>query len=253
MHAGPGGMDGSGDLQVDESLAEARGYWQPRLGVRLGLGVGGGIHAYDGGPEVMRGEAAWLRLPATVMFSQHLGFTSLSSLGAATDGKADAADGRQWQIEGGLLVVRDADLLIAFTAVANSRIGMRPSVIPLVSLSWRIDDAWHLTVVDEIDNVSRLTYAWDPRWAASLAVDVRFFEFAIDHRDGEAAVFADDRAIVGMEGAWHPFGDDRLVVRPFAGAVVARRITLRDEDGDELSTRRPSPAPAFGLSLRGDF
>lgn len=253
VHAATGRVDGGGGLAVDETLAEARTYWQPRLGIRVGLGIGGGFHDYDGSPEDVRGEAAWLRLPATVMFSEHLGLTSLSSLGTATDGKADAEDGRQWQVEAGLLLVRDKDLLVALSAVVNSRIGMRPSIIPLVSLYWRIDDSWRLTVVDEVDNVSRLTYAWDPAWAASLAVDVRFFEFALDHRDGGAAVLADDRALVGIEGDWRPFRDDRLLVRPFAGAVVVRRITLRDADGGELSVRRVAPAPAFGLSLRGDF
>lgn len=253
VHAGPGRLDGGGHLRVDESLAEARTYWQPRLGIRVGLGVGGGIHDYAGGAEDVRGEALWLRLPATVMFSEHLGFTSLSSIGRATAGMADADDGRRWQVQAGLLVVRDADLLVAFSVVASSRLGMQPSIFPLISLSWRIGDAWHLTVIDEIDQVSRLVHAWNPRWSASLAVDVRFFEFARDGGEGGAAVLADDRAIIGLEGSWRPLGDDRLAVRPFAGVVVLRRITLRDGDGEDLATDWAAPAPAFGISLRCDL
>ena len=253
VHAGPGRLDDGDDLRVDESLGEARAYWQPRLGIRVGLGIGGGVHDYTGGAEEVRGEAVWLRLPATVMFSEHLGFTSLSSLGSATDGTASTREGRVWQVQAGLLLVRDEDLLVAFSAVVNSRIGTGPSAMPLISLAWRIDDRWHLTVVDEIDNVSRLTRTWDPRWSASLAVDVRFFEFALAGRDGGPAVLADDRAIVGIEGGWRPLGDDRLIVRPFAGAVVLRRIILRDGDGNDLATDWVAPAPAVGLSLRGDF
>ena len=129
---------------------------------------------------------------------------------------------------------------MALSAVVNSRLGLPPAIFPLMSLAWRIDDAWKLTVIDDIDNVSRLTRRIDPAWAASLLLDVRLFEFALAHDAGGPEVFVDDRAIFGIECDWRPLGADRLgerwlAVRPFIGVVV-RHIAQRTADGEELSS-----------------
>ena len=251
-HAQPVSTSDS-DLAVDEALAEARTYWQPRLGIRLGLGVGGSYQRYDGEPLSTSGDSVWLRLPATVMWSEHWGFTSLSSVGSSTAPGVPFNDGRRWQVQAGVLWVRDADLLIATSLVVNFRLERGPLIFPLVSLFWRIDEAWSLTVVDEMDNISRLTRTFDEQWAASLMIDARFFEFALPGQDGGPAVFDDDRAIIGLEGAWRPWRNARLAVRPFIGAVVARHIALLDDQGEQLSSTWIPPAPVAGLSLRADF
>lgn len=252
FHAAPS-AGSTGELAVDESLFEARGYWQPRLGVRLGLGVGGGLQRYDGEPIDTKADTVWLRLPATVMWSQNWGFTSLSSIGSSTAEDVPFAQGRRWQVQGGILWVRDADLLVSLSAVVNSRLNRAPMVIPLVSLYWRIDESWSLTVIDEIDNISRLTRTFSKDWSASFLVDARFYEFALDDAAGGPAVLGDDRAIVGIEGAWNPWSDDHLAVRPFAGAVVMRHITLRDGEGEQISSSWQSPALVAGISLRSSF
>ncbi len=251
-HATPSaGPDGT--LAVDEYFFETRGYWQPRRGIRLGLGVGGGFQRYNGEPVDTRAQSVWLRLPATVMWSEHWGSTSLSSIGSSTAENVPVAEGRRWQVEAGLLWVRDADLLVSLLAVVNSRLERGPRTFPLVSLYWRIDDTWSLTVIDELDNISRLTRTFDNAWAASLLVDARFYEFALDDGDRGPAVLDDDRAIVGIEGAWRPWRDEQLALRPFVGVVVARHITLLDEDGNQVSSSWQSPSVIAGLSLRAAF
>lgn len=242
-----------GELAVDESLLEVRTYWQPRLGVRLGVGAGGGYQRYDGEPVTADGRSVWLRVPATVMWSPHWGFTSLSSIGSATEEDVAVRDGRRWQVEAGVLWVHDADLLIAVTAVVNSRLERSPQVFPLISMLWKINDAWSLTIVDEIDNISRFTRTFDDGWAASVLVDVRFFEYALDDGNGGPAVLDDERAIIGLEGAWRPWRDARLALRPFVGAVVARHVTLLDADGEQVSSSWQSSVVVAGLSLRSDF
>ena len=242
-----------GDLAVDESLLEVRGYWQPRRGIRLGLGVGGALNRYDGEPIDTRAKSVWLRIPATVMWSEHWGFTSLSSIGNSTADHVPFANGHRWQLQTGLLWVRDSDLLVSLSTVVNSRINRGPSVIPLVSLYWRIDDAWSLTVIDEIDNISRLTRTFTSTCSGSFLVDVRFYEFALADGARGPTVLDDDRAIVGLEGAWSPWGGEQLAVRPFAGMAVMRHITLRNSDGDQVSSSWQSPAIVAGISLRSTF
>ena len=241
------------DLTVGEAWMESRLYWQPRLGVRLGLGAGGDVHRYDGAPRTATGDELMLRLPATVMFSEHWGFTSLSSWGNGTLREAQPHAGHHWQIEAGALYVRDSDHLIALTAVATSQQGRRPSFIPLISAFWRFDQDWSLTVVDEVDDQSRLTRRMSERWELSLLVDARFYDYSLTRGEDGSAVLDDERAIVGIEAGWRPLGDERLLVRPFIGAVVARRVAVLTSDGDDLATRWVRPAPAAGLNLRAGF
>lgn len=60
-------QDGDGELAVDESRIEARGYWHPRPGTWLGLGFGGGLNRYADDSGTLDGQIMLLRLPATVM------------------------------------------------------------------------------------------------------------------------------------------------------------------------------------------
>jgi hypothetical protein len=238
-----------GRVAVDEAMAEARIYWQPMLGIRIGVGAGAESHDYQGGPRSATGDGRSVRLPAPIMFSEHLGFTSLSSLGESTSAGEPARSGHQWQVEAGLLYVRDADLYIALTAVVTSRFGKKPSIFPLPSLSWTISPDWSLTVVDEVDDISRLTRTISAHWACSLMVDARFFEYALPGDGGQPAVLADERAIIGIEAAWRPWGNDSLSLRPYLGDAVYRLITLRNSDGRSLSTTRVSPSVSAGVTL----
>ncbi len=242
-----------GRIGVDEAMAEARAFWQPLLGIRLGLGAAADSHAYLGGPYPATANGVQLRLPATIMFSEHLGFTSLSSIGASSAAGASGRSGHQWQIEAGLLYARDADLYAALTVVATSRLGMKPSLFPLPSLAWTISPDWSLTVVDEIDDMSRLTRTITAHWACSLLLDARFFEYALPGGGGRPAVLADERAIIGIEGAWRPWGDDAFSLRPYLGDAVYRRITLRSDDGQTISNTRVAPALSAGVTLRSAF
>jgi hypothetical protein len=238
---------------VGEALAEARIYWQPLLGIRLGLGAAADGHDYQGGPESVRAEGWYMRLPATIMLDEHIGFTSLSSAGESRAVGVPASSGHQWQVEAGLLYVRDADFYCALTAVVTSRFGLRPSIFPLPSLAWTISPVWSLTVVDEIDDMSRLTRTLTAHWACSLLVDARFFEYRLPGNGGQPAVLADERAIIGIEGKWRPWGSDALIVRPYIGDAVYRMLTLRSADGQTLSTTRVSPTLSAGMTLYAAF
>jgi hypothetical protein len=251
---------GGGEVAVGETLGEGRIHWQPRAGIRIGLGIGGGAHLYDSATLRSRfavdGDlaAAWVRLPATVMASPHWGITTLSSFGTATDGSASFADGRQYQVEASLLFVRDRDLLISVGAVVSSRLERSASIIPLVSAYWRFADDWRLTVIDEIDNTSSLTYRLRPGLELGLVVDARFFEFALEHTDAQgAAVLRDERIIVGLGGGWRPLRDERLVVRAFVGSALVRRIVVIDGQGDEVFDASARPGFAVGCTIRSDF
>jgi hypothetical protein len=187
------------------------------------------------------------------MLSDHLGITTLDSIGQASAPGVPEREARQWQIEGGLLLARDEGLYAALVAVITSRPGLRPLVFPLISFFWAIDPSWSLTLVDDLDNVSRLQRTISAQWAASLVVDARFFEFALDRNAGAAAVLEDERAICGFEADWSPWGNTALIVRPFVGGVVYRRITLRAGDGQQLSSTRVAPAPCLSLTMVAEF
>lgn len=255
-HAWPADFrDDQGRIGVDSLLLEGRVFWRPHPAVRIGLGIGASRDDYtsDGvDPSAdlpAHVQHLWLRLPISVMGSPHWGVSLQGSVGTGTDGMADARSGRQYQFQGGPVFVRDDNLILCLLLNVSSRINDRPSIFPFPSLYWRFHDDWRLTLVDEVDNVSRLTWQIHDLLAVGLRLDVRFREAALN---GDA-VLADDHAALACEASWRPFHQDVLVVTPFAGAVLARRLTLRSQDGSERWSAMVRPTPWAGLSLRAEF
>ena len=255
-HAWPADFrDDQGRVGTDSLLLEGRGFWRPHPALRIGLGIGASRDGYvseDMDPSADLPDHVqhlWLRLPLSVMGSKHWGLSLQGSVGTGTDGVASERSGRQYQFQGGPVYVRDADFILCILLNVSSRINDGPSIFLFPSLYWRFHDDWRLTLVDEVDNVSRLTWQMNDRMAVGLRLDVRFREAALN---GDA-VLADDHAALACEASWRPFHQDALVITPFAGAVLARRLALRRQDGSERWSATTSPTPWAGLSIRSEF
>ncbi len=254
---------GTDRVATYEQMAEARVFYRPHRAVRIGVGVGieRGTYMQDLGadgqatdtpadtlPDHVR--AAWLRLPAALMFSPHWGFTSLTSVGTATaDGVAPAHD-RHWTIEAGPVWVRNDDLLICLLVQCSTRIGRGPSIFPFPSVDWQIAPAWHLTVVDEIDGISRITWRTASTFSLGLRADVRFREYRV--ADEQSQALADDQLAAGCEATWYSTADDQAQLTAFSGASLIRRLTHVVE-GDEVRREEAGAAFQCGLRLRCKF
>ena len=244
----------SGHLSVDSMLAEGRVFWRPHPAVRIGLGIGASRDDYDSDgvdpiaelPDHV--QHVWLRLPVSVMGSMHWGLSLQGSVGIGTDGHENRRPERQYQFQGGPVYVRDPDLIICLLLNVSSQIDRSPSIFPFPSVYWHFCDDFRLTVIDEVDNVSRLMWRMRDDIDVGLRLDVRFREAALA---GNAAL-SDDHVALACEGSWRPFCQDGLVITPFVGAVLARRLTLR-VDGDERWSATTHPTPWIGLSIRTDF
>lgn len=247
--------DDQGRVGTDSQLIEGRVFWRPHPAVRIGLGLGASRDGYvseDVDPIADipdHVQHLWLRLPISVMGSPHWGLTLQGSVGSGTDGAASERSGRQYQFQGGPVFVRDADFILCLLLNVSTRINDRPSIFPFPSLYWHFHEDWRLTLVDEVDNVSRLTWQLSKNIAVGLRLDVRFREAALS---GDASL-SDDHAGLACESSWQPFQHPGLVVTPFAGAMLARRLTLRSQDGSERWSATTRPIPWAGLSIRDEF
>lgn len=243
-----------GQLSVDSLLAEGRVFWRPHPAIRIGLGIGASRDDYasDGVDPLVQlpdhVQHVWLRLPVSVMGSMHWGLSLQGSVGIGTDGHEDGRPERQYQFQGGPVYVRDPDLIICLLLNVSSQIDRSPSIFPFPSVYWHFCDDFRLTVIDEVDNVSRLMWRMRDDIDVGLRLDVRFREAALAGN----AVLSDDHVALACEGSWRPFCQDGLIITPFVGAVLARRLTLR-VDGDERWSATTRPAPLIGLSIRTDF
>lgn len=243
-----------GHLSVDSLLAEGRVFWRPHPAIRIGLGIGASRDDYasDGVDPIAQlpdhVQHLWLRLPISVMGSMHWGLSLQGSVGIGTDGHEDGRPERQYQFQGGPVYVRDPDLIICLLLNVSSQIDRSPSIFPFPSVYWHFCDDFRLTVIDEVDNVSRLMWRMRDDIDVGLRLDVRFREAALAGN----AVLSDDHVALACEGSWRPFCHDGLVITPFVGAVLARRLTLR-VDGDERWSSTTQPVPWIGLSIRTDF
>lgn len=245
--------DGGGSFDGDWQLAEARVFLRPHVALRLGLGIGASRDAYH--PDDLDRELpdevrqAWVRLPVALMFHEHWGVTVQGSFGTGTDGEASASAGRQWQVQGGPLYVRDDDLIVALLVNVSSSIDDDPTFFPFPSLYWRFHPEWRLTVVDDIDNLSHVRWQVREDLDLGLRVDVRLREAAIV---GDR-VFSDDHVAVALQATWMPRGRGGLEVTPVVGAQVVRRLAVRDDQGHEQWSFITRPAPLVGLNLRAAF
>ena len=245
--------DGSGSFNGDWQLAEARLFFRPHVAVRLGLGVGASREAYHSDnlehelPDDVR--HAWVRIPVAVMVHQHWGMTVQGSFGTGYGDDASASDGRQWQVQGGPLYVRDDDLIIALLVNVSSRIDDDPSIFAFPSLYWRFHPDWRLTVVDEVDNLSHVRWQVREDLDLGIRVDVRLRDAAISNNQA----LSDDHVAVGLQATWMPSGRGGIEVTPVIGTMVMRRLAVRDDDGNEQWSFITKPAPLIGLNLRASF
>lgn len=238
-------------IATNEQMGELRAFYRPYEGLRVGLGVGAERGDYDDDDgDRLRVRALWVRLPAAVMFSPHWGLTSLTSYGGAAADGADVLHDRRWAVQAGPLWVRDDKLLIGLLVNCTTRVGQRPGVFPFPTVEWQITPDWHLTIVDEMDSISRLTWRAAQDYALGLRVDVRLREYSL--ADDHESVMTDDQLALGLEGTWLPCGDDKLRLTAFAGAEVLRNLTYI-ENGTTVDTQRAGAAFTGGLQARADF
>jgi hypothetical protein len=245
--------DGGGSFDGDWQLAEVRVFLRPHQALRLGLGVGTSREAYhtnDLGhdlPDDVR--QAWVRVPVALMVHQHWGMTVQGSFGTGYGSDASASNGRQWQVQGGPLYVRDDDLIIALLMNVSSRIDDEPSFFVFPSLYWRFHPDWRLTVVDDVDNLSHVRWQLRDDLDLGLRLDVRLREAAIANNQ----VLSDDHVAVALQATWMPGGRGGFEITPMIGAQVVRRLAVRDDDGNEQWSFITRPAPLVGLNLRASF
>ncbi len=244
---------GGGSFDGDWQLAEARVFLRPHEAVRLGLGVGASREAYhrdelehDLPDDVHH---AWVRVPVALMVHQHWGMTVQGSFGTGYGGAASASDGRQWQVQGGPLYVRDGDLIIALLVNVSSRIDDEPSFFAFPSLYWRFHPDWRLTVVDEVDNLSHVRWQVRDDLDLGLRVDVRLRDAAIS----TSQALSDDHVAIALQATWMPGGRGGIEITPVIGTMVMRRLAVRDDDGNEQWSLITRPAPLVGLNLRASF
>lgn len=243
-----------GSIAVDALTYEARLFWNPRPGTRLGFGLGGGFWDYDGSrlDDEPTLRAHRLRLGGLQMLSPHWGVILQEAVGVAYDGRLALSDGFATTTFAGPVWRRDADLFIAAGVFLTTAQSYRKA-IPMISVWWRIDERWTLELFDQVDNLSRLTWRMDDRFSAGLRLDAQQIQFAIEQPDGSAGGFRDTHASIGLECDWRPLGSEVLTIRPHVGWALMREVAFTDADGDELLSDSAEAAPTFGLTLKAAF
>lgn len=250
-----------GRLTVDELLGEGRALFRPFSGTFLGFGAGGGQVSYRsdlldqryGIDDPM--SVGWGRIMAIQFLSERWGMLAQGCVGTGADGHTTWKDGLQYQIMVGPVYATGDGFMLMGGAYIASRLGLPATVQPIISLDWRISPAWRLRIFDPVDNLSRLTWAIDPRFEVGARVDLRIMEFALEHASnvGQAAVLRDRRVLVAAEATWRPLASDLLQIRPFAGVALGRAMQVRDQSGNTLFDDHIRHAPDLGVTLRSDF
>ena len=236
-------------IETFEQMGEVRFIYRPHLGVRVGIGLGVEHGNYLNDDSHLGVRAGWLRVPAALMMSQHWGLSTLTSFGSATANDVPVTHDHRWMIQAGPVWVRDQFHLIGVFVNYATRLGKAPRIFLFPSVEWLIAPALNLTVVDELDGISRLTWQVVPQYAIGLRADVRLREYRL--AENNEGALNDDQVAFGIETTWCPTGE-RMRLTMFAGASLMRRLTYL-VDGDTVLSKTAGPAFQGGFQVHSEF
>jgi hypothetical protein len=173
------------------------------------------------------------------------------SLTAAGESDADLGDSLRWSALGALRYQASESLGLTFGVVAASRLERATQFVPLIGLTWRIDDKTTLDVGGRGLGVELRTKLEDA-WTLSLSAGFDNAEYRLNDEAPLAEGIVRDQRVPLLVGVtWSPASSVEVGVR--VGAVVYQEFTVYDRRGDELSETNTDPAAMIGLSASLKF
>ncbi len=173
------------------------------------------------------------------------------SLNVSGEADADIGDSLRWSALGAVRYAVSDTLSLTAGLVASSRLERATQFVPLLGLTWQIDEFTKLDLGGRGLGLE-LSTKLDEAWTASVSVEFENAEYRLNDEAPLAAGVVRDRRVPLLVGlAWKP--TPRVEVGVKVGAVVYQEFTVYNRSGDELSETNTDPAAMIGLSASLKF
>lgn len=194
---------------------------------------------------------------ATLVYATDAGlsFTALPSVQWAYESGASTGDALNWGAIFAVSKTYSKDLTLGIGMGAYREID-KNKVFPVVLVDWRIDDRLRLANPVQAGPAggAGLELAWtlDDRWEFAGGGAWRTYRFRLDRNGPTPDGIGEKESIPLLARAtWRPTSASRLDF--YAGVALAGKLTVYDQDNNELVSRDVDPAPLLGLTFQTRF
>ncbi len=260
-YQGSADLDQGGDFSATRSFLRATGLYRFDSETSLGISVSYGQLDYDfsAADNQPWNDIRDIRISAPLRFQAGQRVSVFVSPQVRWDYQKGAAssDGRTYGVFAGVAWQISESLTIgpafgAFTQLEDSGVDFFPALL----VDWDINDRWNLNTGSGIGATRgpglTLSYALNDDFSLSLSARSEKIRFRLDDAELAPNGIGEDKSLpVVASLSYAPNPGVSLTV--FAGAEFDGRLTLEDENGNEISRQSYDTAPLVGLALRLRF
>lgn len=254
---------GSGGFSINRVAAEGSlGYaWDRRTSISLSLGAGSANYLFDGDARI-EGERPWGRVedyrvsvPVRFTVAEKAGVIVIPSVRSYTESGASFGDG---QTEGVIAGAgwRFSDRLTLGPGFGwFSELGGGSTAFPIIVVDWQITDRLSLETGRGLAASQgpglTLSYRINDNWHLAALARYQKLRFALDERPG-AAAFGEDRSVPLLLSAdYSPW--PRTSASLFIGAGINGHLRMEDKRTRKIASSDFDTAPMIGVSFSSQF
>nr|WP_321254106.1 hypothetical protein [uncultured Ruegeria sp.] len=260
-YQGSADLDLGGDFSATRSFLRATGLYNFDSDTSLGVSVSYGQLDYDfsAADNQPWNDIRDIRVSTPLRFQAGQRGSVFVSPQIRWDYQRGAAssDGRTYGVFAGVAWQMSESLTIgpafgAFSQLEDSGL----DVFPALLVDWDINDRWNLNTGSGIGATRgpglTLSYAVNEDFSLSLSARSEKIRFRLDDKGLAPSGIGEDQSIpVVASLSYDP--NPGMSVTVFAGAEFDGRLTLEDENGNEISRQNYETAPLVGLAFRLRF
>ncbi len=260
-YQGSADLDQGGDFSATRSFLRATGLYYFDSATSLGVSVSYGQLDYDfsAADNQPWNDIHDIRVSTPLRFQAGQRASVFVSPQIRWDYQRGAAssDGRTYGVFAGVAWQMSESLTIgpafgAFSQLEDSGV----DVFPALLVDWDINDRWNLNTGSGIGATRgpglTLSYAVNEDFSLSLSARSEKIRFRLDDNGLAPSGIGEDQSIpVVASLSYDP--NPGVSVTVFAGAEFDGRLTLEDENGNEISRQNYDTAPLVGLAFRLRF
>ncbi len=254
-------LDQGGDFSATRSFLRATGLYRFDSETSLGISVSYGQLDYDfsAADNQPWNDIRDIRISAPLRFQAGQRASVFVSPQVRWDYQKGAAssDGRTYGVFAGVAWQINDSLTIgpafgAFTQLEDSGVDLFPALL----VDWDINDRWNLNTGSGIGATRgpglTLSYALSNDFSLSLSARSEKIRFRLDDAGLAPNGIGEDKSLpVVASLSYNPNPGVSLTL--FAGAEFDGRLTLEDENGNEITRQSYDTAPLVGLAFRLRF
>ncbi|MCF8070163.1 MAG: hypothetical protein K9L30_16390 [Desulfobacterales bacterium] len=263
LYQGDTDMDGGGELSVDRNIFRLGFNQEVNDTFKTGIKFSYDVEDYEfAGNSGFAGLSPWdtinrigVDLDFKYIFSDALNIVVSPSLYFAAESGVDLNDGLTYGVSTFAMYRYRKDLMLgagfgAFRDIEEKRF------FPFLMIHWQITEKLRLSnplrTIPAGPAGLELAYNFGKQWEAAFGATYRSYRFRLDNNDVAPEGVGQVDFIPVFARLSKGFGK-RLNIDLYAGSFADGKLSIENEDGNDIASDHYDPAPMIGLSLTARF